>query len=421
LGDGGAIYLVESGYSYGEVFTRPRLVEIARDGRGVIREIASGRHAPWNGVAFAGGALYVAQGGQLEGGRVVRFDLDGGARVLVDDLPSTGDHHTSGPVIGRDGWIYFGQGTATNAGVVGTDNHDYGWLARRPRFHDVPCRDVTLRGANFETGDPLTPEPGDRAVTGAYVPFGTATRRGQVIPGRVPCSGAILRVHPEGSAVELVAWGFRNPFGLAVAPDGRLYATENGFDVRGSRPVFGAADPLWRVEPGRWYGWPDFAEGRPLTIDFYAEGGGAPRGFLLAEHPGRPPEPVAYLAVHSSAGGLDFSRDAAFGRTGDAFVALFGDMAPETGKVMSPVGFKVVRVNPETGVIEDFARNGGDKNGPASLVGGGGLERPIAARFDRSGRELYVVDFGVLRMTDAGPVPQPETGVLWRITREAAR
>jgi len=91
-------------------------------------------------------------------------------------------------------------------------------------------------------------------------------------------------------------------------------------------------------------------------------------------------------------------------------------MAPNVGKVMSPVGFKVVRVNVQTGVIEDFAENRGKTNGPASRLGTGGLERPVAARFDPAGTALYVVDFGVLTM-GRNPQPRTGTGVLWRITR----
>jgi glucose/arabinose dehydrogenase len=68
-----------------------------------------------------------------------------------------------------------------------------------------------------------------------------------VIPGRVPCNGAILRVKPDGGHPELVAWGFRNPFGIAFSPAGGLYVTDNGYDDRGSRPVWGAGDLLWAV------------------------------------------------------------------------------------------------------------------------------------------------------------------------------
>jgi glucose/arabinose dehydrogenase len=52
-------------------------------------------------------------------------------------------------------------------------------------------------------------------------------------------------VAPGGTTSEVVAWGFlRNPFGLAFAPDGSLYVSENAFDDRGSRPVWGTADVL---------------------------------------------------------------------------------------------------------------------------------------------------------------------------------
>ena len=412
--DAGRVYLTEAGYSYGEVWTTPRLLRVERDGR--LTQVAAGTGAPWNGLAFHDGAFYVAAAGHRDGGRIVRIALDGTTTTVVDSLPSLGDHHTNGPVVGRDGFLYFGQGTATNAAVVGLDNSEFGWLERHPGFHDIPCGDVTLAGRNYTTPNPLT-EADDRAVTGAYVAFGTSTTPGQVVPGRLPCGGAIMRVRTSGGALDLVAWGLRNPFGLAFAPDGRLYATENSFDERGSRGVFGSGDVLWRIEPGAWYGWPDYHAGRSLAdTQWYKPRGEPAPGHVLASHPGTPPAPAAVLGVHASANGLDFSRSAAFGHVGEAFVALFGDMAPKVGKVLSPVGFKVVRVNVATGVTEDFATNRGKTNGPASWLGGAGLERPVAVRFDPAGTALYVVDFGVMTIGEQTR-PVPGTGVLWRITR----
>lgn len=93
-------------------------------------------------------------------------------------------------------------------------------------------------------------------------------------------------------------------------------------------------------------------------------------------------------------------------------------MAPDTNKVLGPLGFKVVRVDPATGDIQDFAVNRGGKNGPASLIGGGGFERPVAARFAPDGTALYVVDFGVVTMKGKTPQPRPGTGVIWRIVRK---
>jgi len=116
--DMGQVYVVEAGYSYGEAWATPRLLRVAPDRPpGVIA--TGGRNGPWNGVAFHQGAFYVAEGGELEGGRMLRIDLHGSITPLVENLPSLGDHHTDGPAIGPDGFLYFGQGTATNAAVVG--------------------------------------------------------------------------------------------------------------------------------------------------------------------------------------------------------------------------------------------------------------------------------------------------------------
>jgi glucose/arabinose dehydrogenase len=234
----------------------------------------------------------------------------------------------------------------------------------------------------------------------------------------MPCSrgaGAIYRVRSDGSALELVAWGLRNPFGLAFGADGTLYATDNGPDDRGSRPVWGAPELLWRIEPGMWYGWPDFIGGVPIER-FRPPNRPAPEP-LLAEYPNQPPRPLARIDVHSSANGFDLAPDS-FGYGGEAFIALFGDLAPGTGKVMNAVGSKLIRVDLNTGVIRDFAANRGLVNGPASRLGSGGLERPIAARFAPDGQSLYLVDFGVLLKQGEHDVPQAETGSLWRIVRE---
>jgi glucose/arabinose dehydrogenase len=415
--DQGRVYVLEAGYSYGELFSEPRLLRLEEDGPPTV--IASGSNPPWNGVDFAEGAFFVA-GGHVDGGEILRIETDGSMVPVIGNLPSFGDHHTNGPLASDDGWLYFGQGTATNSGVVGTDNFEFGWLPRNPEFHDVPCEDIVLNGMNYPTPNPLT-EASDRVVTGAYVPFGTRTRAGQTIRGVLPCNGAIMRVRPDGSDLELVAWGLRNPFGLAWDAGGELLVSENSFDERGSRPVFGTGDLLWRIVPGTWYGWPDYWSGRPMTDEeWFSSRGAEPPGFLLAEHPGTPPEPLAFLDVHSSSNGLDVSRAREFGYVGDIFIAQFGDMAPGVGKVLEPMGFKVIRVDGE-GRIFDFVINRGERNGPASELGTAGLERPVSVVFGPDGESLYVVDFGVMTIGPQGPEPRPNTGVLWRISREGRR
>lgn len=410
------LYVVEAGYSYGEVWEEPKLLKLQN---GNTTLVAKGqRNGPWTGATWYNGDFYIAEGGELEGGRILKITKDGVLTPLLSNLPSMGDHHTNGPVI-KDGYIYFGQGTATNAGVVGTDNAEFGWLPRRKEFHDIPCKDVVLAGQNYTTDNILTPDATDKVTTGAFVPYGQSTTAGQVIKGALPCTGSILRMPLNGQNVELVAWGLRNPFGLAFAPDGRLFVTDNAFDERGSRPVWGAADVLWEIQKGAWYGWPDFSAGKPISGDeeFKSPTATAVKP-LLQQLPSTPPKPAAQFGVHASASGFDFSRSAQFGYSGEAFVAQFGDMAPSAGKVLYPVGFKIVRTNIANGVVRDFATNKGKRNGPASWLGKGGLERPVSVKFDVPGTALYVVDFGVMRMTKEGPQPQTKTGTIWKITKQ---
>jgi glucose/arabinose dehydrogenase len=413
----GRLYVVEAGYSYGEVFLESRLLRVEPAGTTTV--IAKGtKNGPWSGVAYHNGSFYIAEGGILEGGRILRVTKSGEITALISNLPSYGDHHTNGPVV-KDGYVYFGVGTATNAGVVGVDNAEYGWLARKRDFHDLPCKDIILSGQNYTTPNVLTESDKDEATTGAFSPFGTPTTAGQLIKGVLPCSGAIMRIPVQGGQPELVAWGFRNPFGLATAPDGRLFATENAFDDRGSRPVWGAGDVLWEIKPGLWYGWPDFSAGKPVANDEeFKVPKKDPVKPLLQQLPNQPPKPAAILGVHSSSNGLDFSRSNDFGFMGEAFVAQFGDLAPKVGKVLAPVGYKIVRVDTNTGIVRDFATNKGARNGPATWLGKGGFERPVSVKFDAAGSALYVVDFGVMRVTAKGPEPLAASGVVWKITKK---
>ena len=414
--DKGILHVIEAGYVYGEQWEEPRLIRIQGGEKTIVSR--GGKNGPWNGVTFHDGNFFLSEGGQLEGGRILKISPEGEITVIAESLPSQGDHHTNGLVV-RDGYIYFGQGTATNSAVVGTDNADFGWLKRKNDFHDIPCRDVVLSGRNYETANPLTDDPNDRAITGAFVPFGTSTSQGQVIKGSVPCTGAILRVPVDGGEIEMVAWGMRNPFGIALSPDGKLYATDNSYDERGSRPVWGTADVLWEVKQDTWYGWPDFADGRPIADNAgFKPPADEKVDAVLQKYPQSPPDPVAEFGVHSSANGFDFSHSSAFGFEGEAFIAIFGDMAPNVGKVMAPVGFKIVRANVGNGVVRDFAVNKGKRNGPASFVGSGGLERPVAVKFSPDGRSLYIVDFGILTMTEKGPNAVQGSGSVWRILKK---
>ncbi|WNC12958.1 hypothetical protein [Brevibacillus brevis] len=405
--DCGDMYIAEAGYSYGPAYAEARVFRVCRDGS--MEEFVSGFEGPLTGMAWFEGGLYIVTGSA--NGKVYRVNGRGEKEILIDGLRGGSDHFTSELAFGPDGKMYFAVGTTTNSGVVGVDNAYYGWLGLRPKDHDIPARDLHLVGQNFPSENPLNKiNPEEKVVTGAFRPFGTPGHPREVVKGRRMANGVIYRANPDGSELEIVADGFRNIFGLGFSPDGRLFATNHGFDFRGSRPIEGDWDALYEVIPG-WYGWPDFASGLPVTLPYFKPPGQAQPQFLLAVHPELAQQPYIRFKPHSATQKFDFCMDGAFGCVGEMFFAQFGSAPPITTGNQKPVGYRVVRANPFTGQVRDFLINlkpGMDKDGP---------ERPIAVRFSPDGESLYVLDFGKLSAAATTAIPYSESGALWRISR----
>lgn len=366
--------------------------------------IADGFNPPLTGINEYEGNIYVSHRRF-----VTIIQPDGMKKDIIEGLPSNGDHHNNRVVFGPDGKMYFGQGTATNSGVVGKDND---WVKEHPFFHDYPGDAVMLHGQTFETPGFLEDFQNRTVQTGAYSPFGVASYPGKVVDGIIRANGSILRANPDGSKLELVAWGLRNPFRIRFDRFNRLFAANHSYDVRGSRPIANAPDELQLIRPGMWYGFPDFSAGHPVTLPHFRPDGMEQPQFLLAQHPMKPPFPVATFSPHSATMGFSFNDYPEFGQVGDAYIAEFGSNAPTTtgGKPLPGVGHRVSRIDMNTGTVYDFAKNYSDL--PASLTNGGGFERPIDAVFDPDGA-LYIVDFGLF----SGGSAIPETGVIWKITR----
>ncbi|CAM3170666.1 hypothetical protein FITA111629_07560 [Filibacter tadaridae] len=378
-----------------------KVLKLTREGFTVI---ADGFNPPLTGITEYHGDIYVAHRRY-----VTKIQPDGTKKDIIDGLPSNGDHHNNRVVFGPDGKMYFGQGTATNSGVVGTDNS---WVKEHPFFHDYPGGRITLNGQDYQSSGFLDSFPKRLSRTGAYVPFGIATYPGKTVDGISRANGSILRANPDGSELELVAWGLRNPFRLRFDSYHRLFAANHGIDVRGSRPVANSPDEFQWIRPDVWYGFPDFTGGLPVTLPQFKPEGMPQPTFLLAEHPMQPPRPVATFPAHSATMGFSFNEDPSFATIGDAFIAEFGANDPVTtgGKSLPRVGHRVSRIDMQTGQVHVFAIN--QSGLPASATNGGGFERPIDAVFDHHGA-LYIADFGLF----AGKSAIPGTGVIWRITR----
>lgn len=445
--DQGRMYIAEAGYSYGDPKAVPRLLLLTEDGS--LRELSRDFNGPINDLLFYRGRLYVSHRGKIS------VFADGNVYDLVTELPSYGDHHNNQLTAGPDGKIYFGQGTATNSGVVGLDNYKMGWLQKRPEFHDVPAFDIVLEGRTFETPDPFSDKEGDKTTTSAFQPFGTAVESGAVVEGRTKASGTILRMNPDGSELEVYAWGLRNPYGVMWSKESVLYATENGFDARGSRPIANDNEDIYIIKRGAWYGWPDYAMGKPVTDEQFAPMDGSRPKFLMKQHP-EVEQPWMSFPKHSAIAKLDVGPGGEFGHAGDLFVAFFGHMTPMTGTAGEHGGHRIVRIDPDTKEMETFFGAKGHRHGHQARTHAGkehddqhahqqeekskqqetehshktkshkehgeGKDESITAgprrltdvRFSPDGDALYVVDFGGMTVGKR-PHPIPGTGVVWRV------
>ncbi|MHA6247565.1 PQQ-dependent sugar dehydrogenase [Pontibacter sp. CAU 1760] len=395
------------------------------------------------GIVWHDGAFYITHRGDDLTGAVSRVTKSGQVQTILQGIiDSQAEHQINDIRMGPDGRMYVAVGLAGNAGVM--DPSVAPWIMRSPNLHANPCQDIVLRGRNFRTPDIRTDDPDDIAMTGAFVPFGTETHPSEVIKGVKLCGGSILSFDPTDpiGTVETHAWGFRNLIGLAWnRTTGDMYAAENGYDVRGARPVKDYLDASLRIKKGMWYGVPDFSAGRePLTMEKFEVPdslqamvfvNGQPVGKdldFVIDHAASgltPPDPSVVLGRHefnSSPSMIDVAPASWGDMAGFAFIAEWGDLAPPTNPLRgkAPAGSQVVMVNPATGELKPFLRN--QLPGPASAQGkaGKGLDRPFDVQFGPDDA-LYIVDYGIVKINMNRRPPyayEPGTGAIWKVTKK---
>lgn len=399
--DNGVAYIAESGLPFGGARPGGRVWRLAPDGS---RDLVADRlRPPVNGLTYFEGGLFASEGGHPA--RISRFDLNGRQTVILDNLPGPGNYHTNMVTFGPDGWLYFSQGAMTNTAIVGLDAYEMGWLRRLPHAHDIPGLEIALAGINVETSNPLSADPAALTRTGAFAPFGVANDSGQRIRAQLPCTAAIMRCRPDGSDLELVAWGLRNAYGIRFLPDGRLIATDQGADDRGSRPVANAPDLLFEIREGAWYGWPDFIGGIAITDPaFVSERGRSAPAFVLSNHAELPAPERALMRFppHACAVKFDTLPANAPRWPGQVVVALFGDERPMTAPSGPREGRSLARIDPTDWSLHALADEP--------------LERPIDVKLNPADGNLYVIDFGAFEMAESGGIRAvADSGRLWRL------
>lgn len=268
------------------------------------------------GIAFRPGTdiLYVTGRTQPEGGGALWSIQPGDPpRLLRDDLPccqSLIAGQPNGLIFGPDGYLYLAVGARTDHTEAAPNN---------PMLYATP----------------------------------------------MPWEGAILRLPPDGSTVEVVAEGFRDPMDLTFTADGQLYVTDSGLFI-------GVGDRLMRVEPGRHHGWPYWRERGCLECPVLPPDLDPVPDWLTLPGDVRPRGLTAYHAARFPASYFD-----------DLFVALWNGV---------PEGQRILRVH----VLESGQ--------PEPVPFMTGLIRPVDVVVDPDGA-LVVADYvygHVWRVTFAG-------------------
>jgi hypothetical protein len=197
----------------GEILILPDLNDDGVVDAGQVKKFATDIHEPLGLEFRSNGDLYCTSNvphsdiGQV--GRILRLrdtngnDVANDISVVLDNLPSEGDHQTDKLKFGPDGLLYIAQGSATDNG---------------------------------------TPDPGH--------------------PGEGPLNGTILRINVDSPAPqpEIFAKGLRNPFGMAFDPvSGALFCTDVGAgELCQVQPCTDTSPPekvLWVFQGGN-YGFP---------------------------------------------------------------------------------------------------------------------------------------------------------------------
>jgi glucose/arabinose dehydrogenase len=146
---------------------------------------------------------------------------------------------------------------------------------------------------------------------------------------------------PDGTDLKVIAWGLRNPYGLAFDnKSGKLIVSMNGADERGSRPIANDIDKVYTIDVsnpvnlGKWYGWPDFFENAQPVTDplFKSPRGKEPLQFLMQNHPLPLQKPFGLIETNAGITQVAISNSTTtnFGLDDKAFIGQFGTMVPIT-------------------------------------------------------------------------------------------
>jgi hypothetical protein len=170
-------------------------------------------------------------------------------KIVLGNIPYEGRYLDRNLII-KESKLLLSIGSVTNSGIA-SDNGDY---PKNKIPYDRSYADIILNGINY----------GEKK-TGAFMPYGNTSENGQKIRAESLANACVFEIDLDNNKSILYASGIRNIKGWDFDSDGKLIGIVGGMENGGERPVERDFDYLYKIDKGKWYGWPDFSGGDPIT------------------------------------------------------------------------------------------------------------------------------------------------------------
>lgn len=179
-----------------------------------------------------------------------QYDLQSkNLKSILDNIPCEGKYLDRNIII-KNSKLLLSIGTVTNSGIA---SYESNYSENKIPYDKSPI-DITLNGFNY----------GDKK-TGAFLPYGNSSEEGQKIKAQSLANACVVEINLSNNKPTLYSSGIRNITGWDLDADGNLIGIVGGMENTGERPINRDFDYLYKIDKGKWYGWPDFSGGDPIT------------------------------------------------------------------------------------------------------------------------------------------------------------
>ncbi|MBD7909950.1 MULTISPECIES: hypothetical protein [Clostridium] len=259
------------------------------------------------------------------------FSLDDGkVNTLYSGIPESGNNISRKLLLSKNN-LLLSVGAVTNSGISEGDKVDLSPI------------DITLTGVNY-----------GNLKTGAFKRAGEKSEEGEKIQRSSFGNACLYSFGLKKKGSSLYASGIRGITGMDLDSKGNIIAIFSGFKNEGLRPVNRDKDYIYKIARGKWYGWPDFSGGDPITSPRFK--GNELVKALLKDPPSKVVESPLYQ--HETVDSLRELSIDINGKLLDKDSYLFWDRDEEVLSALSPSGVycKILKLN-EKSKIEDIIYN----------------------------------------------------------------